>query len=480
MLLLVLSTLAACDDKETIIVEPNYKNDVSRLDISAKDITMGFVDEYSLNIAVRPADAELTISAEPDIMEIEKGEAGAYALRPTDIGQTTLTVKAGDFTRTIPVTIHSSVECAEYTFMEPGATADIPTLRVLPEGTPYTVTSSDESVIAVDENNRATTVASGRSTMHIETEDGQSKDIVIGVIDAEHTVTAASATAYSYDGTPLGLTQDISALAIGDGNATYADGGTWSDTGVGVFLKLYRNKEYSLIPDGSYTAGTTDFKFAATGNGRSYVIDSGAKDNIAYGDVEIAADGISAKFITEAQAWEFKYAGTRTETPHQYDREYISTDYTNDSFASGGQVAIDHNGTLFYGGYGNGWRFRLRLSNSNYLQIVVWSEDTNTIGAEYPATNGFCDQGTIGAMGWGTTSLLYQNGQTIYFSPGTTIQTPGFARGEESNIILGFKGTFNYSATESVPEIGETRTIPGYANLDVTDFSFSITNETSL
>lgn len=289
---------------------------------------------------------------------------------------------------------------------------------------------------------------------------------------------AVAADAFSYDGGPLGHSAyNINVLALQAGGATYADGGTWSGSGTGLFLKLYTDVKYETIPAGTYTSGTGDFNYYT--GGRSYIVDaeSGTHYNINNGDVEITESGVSAKLITaDNNAWSFTYSGTISETSHAYPYDSLTYDFTNDSFGSG-TVAIDHNGTLFYGGYNNGWRFRLmeKEASSHYVQIVVWTEETDKLADTYPLNNGFCAKGTINIMGYGTTSLYY-GGSNVYFNGGTEFKTPGFNR-EGNTVTVGFQGTFNANGSESVSEIGESRTVPITYNLDVTGFAFTVNSE---
>lgn len=472
--------LGACNDNDEVIYRDSETGSpvVTRLNVSPRSVTMGFVEEKAFTVAVRPVASEITWeSSDPAIAYVDENNK----IVPLACGEVEFTAKAGGLTDKVSVTIHSSIMADAYAFMEGGQTSAVPTVQVLPEGTPYTVTSSNGEVVSVS-GQQVTAVSAGISTLNIETGDGQEQEIVIGVADAAHTVTATKAEAYSYKGDVLGhAAYDISALTLTPASATYTDGGEWGGSGSALFLKLYRDASQNTIPDGSYTPGTSEFNYYT--NGRSYVIDieSDAKENVSYGDVEIAANGITARLITDSHAWIFNFSGTRTESPHQYGAESATYNYTNADFQAG-QVAIDHNGTFFYGGYGNGWRFRLRYPDNSYIQIMLWSKEVNKIATEYPLDNGFCTQGTIGIMGWGTTSMTTHNGSS-YFNGGTTFQTPGFERTTEGSIqyvSLGFKGTFTYNGSESVAEIGESRNLPSTINLDLTDFKFQVTNESAM
>lgn len=476
-------SLGACNDNDEIIYRDSESDSpvVTRLNVSPRNVTMGFVDEQEFLVSVRPAVTEITWeSSDPEIAYVDENNK----IVPVGCGEVEFTAKAGELTAKATVTIHSSVIADAYAFMEMGGgqASTVPTLQVLPEGTPYTVTSSNEDVISVSDQ-QITAISAGVSTLSIETDDGQEHSITIGVTDEAHSVTATKAVAFSYKGDVLGHpAYDISALTLAPASATYADGGVWSGTGSGLFLKLYRNAAQSSIPDGTYTPGTSEFNYYT--NGRSYVIDAetGTKENISFGDVEISADGVSAKLIAGSHAWTFNFTGTRTESPHYYETESVTYNYTNADFKATGTVAIDHKGQYFYGGYGNGWQFQLPFLDSGNIQIMLWSKTVNSIAAEYPLDKGFCTQGTIGIMGWGTTSKITRNG-SFFFTGGTPFQTPGFERTTEGStkyVTLGFKGTFSYNSSSPVTEIGETRNIPTNINLDVTNYKFRVSRETAL
>lgn len=474
-------SFGACNDKDEVIYRDSESGGpvVTRLNVSPRSVTMGFVEEKEFTVAVRPVASEITWeSSDPAIAYVDENNK----IVPVGCGEVEFTAKAGGLTDKVTVTIHSSIVADVYAFMEGGQTSAVPTLQVFPEGTLYTVTSSNNEVVSVSDQ-QITAVSAGVSTLSIETEDGQEQSITIGVADAAHTITATKAVAFSYKGDVLGHpAYDISALTLTPASATYADGGKWSGSGSGLFLKLYRDALQSSIPDGTYTPGTSEFNYYT--DGLSYVIDveSGTKENISYGDVEITADGVSAKLIAGSHAWIFNFSGTRTETPHSYETESVTYNYTNADFKETGSVAIDHKGQYFYGGYGNGWQFQLPFSLSGYIQIMLWSKTVNSIATEYPLDGGFCTQGTIGIMGWGVTSKINRNGDS-FFSGGTTFQTPGFERTTEGStkyVMLGFNGAFTYKASESIAEIGESRTVPTTINLDVTNFKFRVTRETAL
>lgn len=474
-------SFGACNDNDEVIYRDSETDGpvVTRLNVSPRNVTMGFVEEKEFVVAVRPVSTKIEWeSSDPAIAYVDENNK----IVPVGCGEVEITAKAGDLTDKVSLTIHSSVVADPYAFMDGGQTSAVPTLQVFPEGTPYTITSSDDEVVSVS-GEQVTAVSAGVATLSIETDDGQGKDITIGVADAAHTVTATKAVAFSYKGDVLGhAAYDISALTLAPASATYADGGQWSGSGSGLFLKLYRSATQASIPNGSYTPGTSEFNYFT--NGTSYVIDveSGTKQNVSYGDVEIKENGVSAKLITSTHAWIFNFSGTRTESPHHYESESATYNYTNADFKATGTVAIDHKGQLFYGGYGNGWRFQLPFPDNKYIQIMLWSKQVNSIAAEYPLDKGFCTQGTIGIMGWGTTSMWNRYGNA-YFSGGTTFQTPGFVRTTEGGtkyVTLGFKGAFTYNGSESVAEIGESRNVPVTVNLDVTDYKFRVTNETAL
>jgi len=473
-------SFGACDDNDEVIYKENPTDGpvVSRLNVSPRNVTMGFIDQKEFAVAVRPVDTPITWeSSDPSIAYVDENNK----IVPVTCGEVEITAKAGTLTDKVTLKIHSSIVLESYEFMESGQTSAVPTLQVFPEGTPYTITSSNEEVVSVS-GTQVRGAAAGISTLNIKTDDGQEENITIGIVDNAHTVTATKAEAYSYKGNVLGHADyDISALTLAPASATYADGGTWSGTGSGLFLKLFRNAAQASIPDGTYTPGTSNFNYFT--EGKSYVIDAetGTKEAVSYGNVEIAANGVTAKLITETHAWNFTFSGTRTETPHHYEYESLNYDYTNADFPTG-TVDIDHTGVYFYGGYGNGWRFRLRFENNTYIQLMLWSKITNEIATEYPLNNGFCTKGTIGIMGWGTTSMWNRYG-SVFFSGGTTFQTPGFARTTEDGtkyVTLGFKGSLTYNASESVAEIGETRNIPATVNLDVTDYKFRVTSESNM
>ncbi len=473
-------SFGACDDNDEVIYKENPTDGpvVSRLNVSPRNVTMGFIDEKEFTVAVRPVDTPITWeSSDPSIAYVDENNK----IVPVACGEVEITAKAGSLTDKVTLKIHSSIVLGTYEFMESGQTSAVPTLQVFPEGTPYTITSSNEEVVSVS-GTQVTGAAAGISTLNIKTDDEQEANITIGIVDNAHTVTATKAEAYSYKGDVLGhAAYDISALTLAPASASYADGGTWSGTGSGLFLKLYRNAAQASIPDGTYTPGTSVFNFFT--EGKSYVIDAATdtKEEISYGKVEIAADGVSAKVITGSHAWSFNFSGTRTETPHHYEYESLTDSYTNADFPNG-TVDIDHKGEYFYGGVGNAWRFRLRFADNTYIQIHIWARKVNEVAAEYPVDGGWCSPGTIGAMGYGYTSLWNHYGNA-YFKSGGTLQTPGFARTTEGDIkyvTLGFKGSLTYDASESVAEIGESRSVPGTVNLDVTDYKFTVANETAL
>lgn len=464
----------ACDDNGDVIYQEPHPG-VTRLNISPRAVTMGYADDVVLQVALRPGNATLEWeSSNPKIAYVDENNK----IVPVGVGSVELTARAGELSDKITAMIHSSIVAADYTFMDKGSTSAIPDVQVLPEGTAYTVTSTNEATVTVGEDNRITAINGGTSRLHIETEDNQDAYITVGVIDGDHAVTGAAADVYTYKGDLLGHpAYNIAVLALQADGVTYTDGGTWAGQGTGLFLKLYSDAQYQQVPAGTYTPGSGDFNYYAAG--RSYIVDAATdtRHNISGGDVEITNDGLSAKLITDdGMAWVFTFSGTCTETVHTYPYESLAYDYDNESFGRG-TVEIDHNGTRFYGGYGNGWRFQLREkdNDSRYIQIVVWTEDTNKLAEAYPLDKGFCNKGTIGIMGYGTTSLYYSGGAK-YFSGGTEFKTPDFAR-EDKTITVGFQGSFTLTSSESIPEIGESRNVTITYNLNVTNFSFSVTFE---
>ncbi|WP_298071834.1 Ig-like domain-containing protein [uncultured Bacteroides sp.] len=464
---------SSCDDNSEIIYKDSETDDpiVTRLNVSPRNIELAFTDEEEFTVAVRPVSSKIEWeSSNPEIAYVDENNR----IIPVGVGSVEFTAKAGDLTDKVTATIHSSIIVDDYAFMEKGTRGNVPTLQIVPESTQYTITSGNENAVSVS-GSQISAVEGGISRLSIHTEDGQSRDIVIGVTDEGHTLKAGKGEAYFYDGTALGHPgYDIAVLALSENDVTYTDGGQWGGTGKGLFLKLYCDSQQGTIPNGIYTPGDGEFNYY---NSLSYLIDAetNVKETISYGDVDIASDGVTAKLIAGSNAYIVNFSGKRTEKPHQYAYDSKNDTYTNDNFIKG-SVSIDHNGTMFYGGYGNGWRFQIYLTSSDYIQIMIWSRDTNKIDEEYPLNGGFCEQGTIGCMGYGYTSLLYSNRTSSYFSSGGTFRTPGFAR-EDKKIILGFEGTFNYSLSENVNEIGEQRTLPGSITLNVSQYEFNISSE---
>lgn len=462
----------ACDDEGDIIYKvPDLG--VTRLNISPRSVTMGYADEVELQVAVRPSNSLLTWeSSNPEIAYVDENNK----IIPVGIGEVELIARSGDLSDKITASIHSSIVATDYVFMDMGATASVPGVQVLPEGMTYTIASSNETTITVGEDNRITAIGAGISKLHILTKDNQSRDITVGVIDDEHTITGKSADFITFKGDIIGHSSyNVVALALYPEGVSYADGGTWSGTDTGLFLKLYSDAQNQQIPEGSYVPGNSDFNYYTGGN--SYVVETGTnlRHNISGGDVEITKEGVSAKLITsDGYAYAFTFSGTRNERERTYPYESKTVDYTNDSFVSG-SVYIDHTGSRFYGGYTNGWQFKLNENGSRYIQIMVWTKDTDKLDDTYPLDKGFCTKGTIGIMGYGYTSLYYP-GRQIFFSGGTEFKTPGFTR-KGNTVTVGFQGSFSYIESENVPEINESRNISVIFNINVTDFTFNVTGE---
>lgn len=473
--LLMTGSFDSCDDDE-VIYKDSATDDtvVTRLNVSPRNVEMLFTDEKEFTVAVRPVASEIEWeTSDPEIAYVNDSNR----IVPVGVGNVKFTAKAGNLTDTVTATIHSSIVSDDYAFMEKGSNGGIPTLQIVPENTQYVVESDNEGIVSVS-GSQITAVEAGVATLTITAEDGQSRNIVIGVTDAEHTLNAAKAETYTYDGTTLGhVVYNIAALVLSENGVTYTDGGQWSGTGTGLFVKLYYGGDLSAVPDGTYIPGNAnaDFNYYTD---YSYFVDAetGAKENIRYGNIDIASGGVTAQLIAGSSAYVVKFSGQRTETPHDWGEASFTYDYTEADLTRG-VVDIDHNGTMFYGGYGNGWRFRLYLSGSDYIQIMIWSKNTDEIAGEYPLDGGFCTQGTIGCMGYGQTSLVYMNSTSNYFSAdGSIVSTPGFQR-EEGTVTLGFQGTFHYSSSAPVDEIGEQHPIANILNLNVAPYGFNVNSE---
>ncbi|MDE6146857.1 MAG: hypothetical protein K2G18_02210 [Bacteroidales bacterium] len=472
-----LSVLAAGScSKETVYIYP--ETGISRLTVSPRNVDMGYADEVVFTVAVRPGNTEYVWeSSDPSVAYVDENDR----IVPVGTGTVTFTCSAGEYRQTVEVVVRPSVVVSrDYIYIDKGQSSAMDFVQVLPEGTAYTVTSADENVVSVPEASKLGFSAVGAGVAEVTVEIGSGADepisgsFTVAVADAANVISASASDEYFYDGATLGHpVYGISALALSSTGVTYADGGQWSGTGTGVFLKLYnpdRGNGFAAVPAGKYTAGESVNNFFAA---NSYIIDveSGTKTAISAGEIEISDNAVTGYVTAGSDVYKVNCSGARTGKKHSYAYDRRSFSYTAADFTLTNTVTIDHNGTVFYGGVTNVWRWKMTLPDSEYLQLVFCTVDTDNPLGTYPVSGAFFAPGTCVGMGWGTTSMLRENGTDYQISAGEVV-VDNYVYASPASV--GFHGEFSGSVSDAISEIGESRTIPFSVAVDIESLSFTL------
>lgn len=459
--------------KEIRVVSP--ENGISRFTVSPLEVDMEFADDVVFTVAVKPvATKYVWESSDPSIAYVDENDR----IVPVGIGSVTFTCTAGDYARTVNAVIRPSVVVSrDYLYLTEGESSAMDFVQVLPEGTAYTVASADADIVSVpDESSLGIrAVSAGVTDITVTVSDAIKGQFTVAVADETNVISASVADEYFYDATTLGHpVYGITALAVAPSGVTYADGGTWSGTGKGLFLKLYnpsRGNDFSAVPAGKYTAGEGEFNLFAD---NSYIIDAatGAKTTIVAGELEISDNSITGFVTAGSDIYKVNCSGARNGKKHSYAYDKLSYSYTDADFTSASSLLIDHNGTVFYGGVGNVWRWRFGLPAGAYLQLVFCTVDTDVPTGKYLVSGSYFTPGTCVGMGWGVSSLLYINRSTTYYITGGEVTVDNYTHANPA--VAGFHGSFGGSCSDSISEIGESRTIPLSINVDVTGLSFTL------
>lgn len=485
---LCLAALAATScktDKETVYITPD--DGISRFTVSPLKVTMGCADDVEFLVAVRPGNTAYTWeSSDPSIAYVDENDH----IVALEVGEVELTATAGDYSQTIPVSIHSSVivNTSGTVYVDEGDSSDLSFVQVVPATMPFTVTSSNPAVVNIPDETALGFKAegSGLSTITITAEDGQKASFQMGVAAADNVINATAADAYYYPGAKLGHEgYDIVALALQPSGVTYTDGGTWdASNGKGVFLKLFKSSSYTNLPDGEYTAGTGDHNFYAT-NTMSYVIDGTTKTALTAGSLSITDSGISGYVSSNNAVFKVNFSGKLTRYEHELIPDIV-IDINNEWADGTSQMWYDSaaNGTI-WGGYTGTHQFKIANSASNTnLLMMLWPKDADDPSDSYTfQTTGSPYNGKGQVTGGSQTSYSrFRNGSTTnYQLLGTSslnISDFKIVSGNKttsgSTVSATMKGTINSSMTSSVSEINETQTVPIIINLDVEDLIFTV------
>lgn len=452
--------------------------EVSRFTVSPLHVDMGFGEDVAYTVAVRPGNTSYVWeSSDPDIAYVDENDH----IVSVGTGTVTFTCSAGELNKTVTATIHPSLSISkEYLYIKSGETSAMEFVRVLPESADFTVTTDNAGVVSIADAKALGFTAgdSGVASVSIAVADGEdtiSGSFTVAVVGGDNVINAVSAAEYFYDAETLNHpVYGISALALTPAGAQYADGGQWSGTGLGLFLKVYnpeRGTEAAALPAGTYTAGESANNFFANG---SYIIDvqTGDRTSLTAGELALTADGLSGYVTAGGAVYEVKFSGTRKVALHEYPYSELSFSYTAEDFTYGNTLTIDHNGTVFYGGVTNVWVWRLRFSDTHYVQLVFRTEDTNNPMYDFPVVNSYFSPSTCIAMGWGWTTLL-RNGSLYYYADGGgTITVDNYVYANPAS--AGFHGSFGGMCTDSIEEIGESRSIAFSVALDVESLEFEV------
>lgn len=460
--------------KETVYIYP--ETGITRLTVSPVSVDMGYADEVSFTVAVRPGDTDYVWeTSDPSVAYVDENDH----IVPVGIGTVEFTCSAGYYSQTITAVIRSSVVMdTDYMYIDQGQQSMMDFVQILPENVSYTVESADETIVSIPDESRLgfSAVGSGVTTVTVTTEDEISRTLTVAVANTDNVITGSAANEYFYDGATLGHPgYGISALALSPSGAEYTDGDTWSGEGTGLFLKLYNpsnGSDYTAISSGTYTQGTGENSFYTD---NSYVIDvtSGERTYLTAGELGISDNGVTGYVTAGTSVYKVSYSGSISGRKHVYAYSELNYSFTEEDFSDPGTLYIDHDGTVFYGGYGNAWMWQMSMSNgsdSDYLQIIICSLDTNDPTGTFPVSDGFFVKGTCVGMGWGwTTSFSYEGISGNISNGELTIDNYTYAN-PASN---GFHGTLGGSCSDSIPEIGESRTIPFTLNIDIESLSFT-------
>lgn len=464
--------ISSCNDNNEIIYRDSETDDpvVTRLNVSPRNVEMSFTDEKEFIVAIRPVDSKIVWeSSNPEIAYVDENNK----IVPVGIGDVTFTARSGDLTDTVTTTIYSSIVGDSYYFIENGMTSKIENIQILPEGTSYTVTNNSENLMKVSDDLTVTALSEGIGTLEITTEDGISSTVTVGVTGEK--VTLDFADEWLYDGVELGHAgYGYSVMTFGTSDAVYEGDATWSGSGKGLALKLYRLSDFDTAPDGIYSAGTTENSFFA--DNASYIVnpETDEKDYIKIGTVTINGNNVTANVMTNSKAYQFVCSNARKSEKRMLKTEYTTT-IDNDYCNGDSKMFVDTDGTVFYGGYDHCWQLRLANSEQNhYLQLFMWG-DRNLYG-EYTLCGSWGGRGTVWTgvyqTSWGTRlqegSAQYNIGNDGGFS------ITDWSEGDGVNTMT-VKGTI-YGAGYSydVPEIGEKNTIPHIIYIDVTNLSVAV------
>ena len=464
---------------ETVYVYPDPNQFVSRLNVYPRSVNMSFVDNTELSVTIRPSTAKYTwTSSDPSVAYVDKHNK----IVPLKTGNVDLTVSAGDFEQTIPVRITSAIVGSSY-FIESGKTEDISSeIKVLPEGTPFTITSNDPRVF-VNPNNpmEITATSPGSATLTVSTFDGISKKINVGVVDPANVVTMNAATAYYFPGSYFDLSYNMEVLAMTEQGRTYNEGGSWSGSGRGLALKMGHSLNASKLPNGVYEPGSGEGRFF-TDNYTSYVYTANnGKEYVTGGKVEVTDNGIKASVTTASNVYIFNYEGQRTDKEHIFEWGTVRTVPVTDNMINGVSVVVDHNGTIYYAGYTKCWDFTFNISGKS-TKLMIWSKTVNNPEGSY-TLGGFCEAGTyMGSRSSCTYPFTGSSASKTLTNPSLVFTISNFNRAGTANTFTAdFIGQIGWSGeSEYVSEVNLSRTYDVYIDFQLKNRSVSISRETSL
>lgn len=466
---------SSCNDSDEIIYRDSETDGpvVTRLNISPRNIELAFTDEREFTVAVRPVASKIEWeSSNPEVAYVDENNK----IVPVGIGEVKFTAKAGNLTDSVTAVIHSSILGNSF-YIENGTTSKMENIRILPEGTSYTVTNNSEELMKVSDDLTVTALAEGIGTIGITAEDGISTTVTIGVTGK--TIALGSAHEYLYDGADLGhAPYGYSVMIFGTSDAVYKGDKMWSGTGKGLALKFYRSSVYDTAPDGTYSEGATENSFFADNS--SYVVDlmTGTKEYVKKGTVVIEGNTVTADVMTDSKAYKFTCSATRPSEKRELMTSY-ETKVNNDYCDGQSKMFVDKGGTSFYGGYDHCWQLRLANSESNhYLQLFMWG--SASLYGDYTLCHSWGGRGTVwtgvNQTSWGT---RLQEGQYSRYNikadvGGFTITD--WSEGDGVN-TMSVKGTiYGDDYKYEILEIGETNTIPNIIDIDVTKLSVVVKN----
>lgn len=465
--LTVLLLCGACDDSDGTVNYYGPDAGVTRLDVSPRVVEMTFSEEREFTVAVRPGNTQLTWeSSDPSIAYVDENNK----VVPVKSGVVDITCKAGDKTDEVHLIVHPEIDVPSFVVKEKGFSGEMPGISVLPEGTEYTITSSNEEAVKVT-GHAITAAKNGISTLTVQsTATGYSKQFTMGVSDDEHTIAAKTASAYTYESTDLGKSYDVVALALATDGTTYADGGNWSGTGKGLFLKLFRESDADGLPAGTYSSGSAYAPLTFQTGGLSYVVDAAteAKDSIVSGTVTVENNAIHATLIMQSLVYILDFSGTVPMSAHTYQNHvYGPSSFqitTNSTYRA--QVYIDRNGSgsNIINGCPNGWRFTFYLDQQNSLgqcNVVLFSQEPDSPNGEYRVSDEKGKLGTVSNAGSSATGYSYLkkiDWMTTARINGGSLTVSDFER-TDAGITVNLFGEFTLAqapaADMMIPEINE-------------------------